>query len=442
VPCSGSYPLGTIVTLTAVPDPGSTFAGWGGSCAGAVSGPCVVQLNGDRFVSATFTKTPNHIATTYYHTDVIGSVRAITDETGAVVSRHDYLPFGEDTQPLTGDPMRFAGKELDPESALQNFEARYYRNTWGRFTQVDPVSGSLSDTQSWNRYAYARNNPMRFADPTGMQFRTGVDQDCGGCLDPPPTNMGGGYDGSGMNAERYGMTAGSGNVGPNGCGYSVDGNGNFYMWDQFCETNEFQPSPQVPEKPTNPTDPPNPTNPCPTSLSPVACQSGGGDNTGGDDGNKGGDGDKGGIAQKLCSLVPDGWIAGGSVGLGMLAGGSFSFDVSIDFRTGVVTKSGAAGFRGGLFMDGAGASATTGPVWGNASALKGSAGVGVGSLAGEVDAGHHAVALRAGVGVGLRTVRKGGGASAGPVGGSVSGYLPPSAVPGLSFMNTLVGACR
>jgi hypothetical protein len=121
VPCSGSYALSTIVTLTAVPDPGSTFAGWGGSCAGAVSGPCVVQLNGDRFVSATFTKTPDHIATTCYHTDVIGSVRAITDETGAVVSRHDYLPFGEDTQQLTGDTMRFAGKELDPESALQNF---------------------------------------------------------------------------------------------------------------------------------------------------------------------------------------------------------------------------------------------------------------------------------------------------------------------------------
>jgi RHS repeat-associated protein len=97
-------------------------------------------------------------------------VRAITDETGAVVSRHDYLPFGEDTQPLTGDPMRFAGKELDPESALQNFEARYYRNTWGRFTQVDPVDGSLSDTQSWNRYAYARNNPLRFTDPSGLSY--------------------------------------------------------------------------------------------------------------------------------------------------------------------------------------------------------------------------------------------------------------------------------
>jgi RHS repeat-associated protein len=102
------------------------------------------------------------VATTYYHTDVIGSVRALSDQTGVTVLRHDYLPFGEDTQPLTGDPMRFAGKELDPESALMNFEARYYRNTWGRFMQVDlvHVEAALLDPQQWNRYAYARNNPV------------------------------------------------------------------------------------------------------------------------------------------------------------------------------------------------------------------------------------------------------------------------------------------
>jgi RHS repeat-associated protein len=92
------------------------------------------------------------------------------------VLRHDYLPFGEDTQPLTGDPMRFAGKELDPESALMNFEARYYRNTWGRFTQVDPVhvDAALFDPQQWNRYAYARNNPLAYGDPTGLDVTCAV----------------------------------------------------------------------------------------------------------------------------------------------------------------------------------------------------------------------------------------------------------------------------
>jgi RHS repeat-associated protein len=129
---------------------------------------CAVGLPGDRVAFAYFTKTPDTVATTYYQTDAIGSVRALSDQTGATVIRHDYRPFGEDTQPLAGDPMRFAGKELDPESALMNFEARYYRNTWGRFTQVDPIAGTPADPQSWNRYAYARNNPLRFVDPSGL----------------------------------------------------------------------------------------------------------------------------------------------------------------------------------------------------------------------------------------------------------------------------------
>jgi RHS repeat-associated protein len=74
----------------------------------------------------------------FYHLDVLGSVRMVTNMAGAVVKRHDYFAFGEDIAPMTGDPRRFTGKELDPETALQYFGARYYRNLWGRFTSVDP----------------------------------------------------------------------------------------------------------------------------------------------------------------------------------------------------------------------------------------------------------------------------------------------------------------
>jgi hypothetical protein len=90
VPCGANYPLHTVVTLTAVPDANSTFAGWGGACTG--SGTCQVTLSMARFVTATFTKLPDTIATRYYHTDVIGSVRAITDEAGGVVARNDTGP--------------------------------------------------------------------------------------------------------------------------------------------------------------------------------------------------------------------------------------------------------------------------------------------------------------------------------------------------------------
>ena len=170
MPCpEATYPTGTIVTLTAVPDAGSTFAGWVGACSGTA--PCPILLNGARHVTAMFAKIPGSIETRYYHTDVIGSVRAITDETGAVVIRHDYAPFGEEKDPdMTGDAMRFAGKELDPETGMNYFAARYYRNAWGRFASVDPlqVPVAMTDPQQWNRYAYARNNPLAFTDPSGL----------------------------------------------------------------------------------------------------------------------------------------------------------------------------------------------------------------------------------------------------------------------------------
>jgi RHS repeat-associated protein len=274
MPCGASYTLGSVVWITAVADPGSTFAGWGGGCLGPQP-TCGVTLAGDRYTFAYFTKTPDTIATTYYHTDVIGSVRALSDDTGATVIRHDYLPFGEDTQPLTGDPLRFGGKELDPESALMNFEARYYRNTWGRFTQVDPVqaAGALAAPQSWNRYAYARNNPLRFVDPTGLSdtplFRTLTDQAYREPLDM--TNTWKSDDGLGLWAERFGMTASSGDLGPFGCGYKPDSNGNFYRWTETCDLHEsqqiyFQAGGGTTKTPTTPTaDTPTdaPTNPTP-----------------------------------------------------------------------------------------------------------------------------------------------------------------------------------
>lgn len=107
----------------------------------------------------------------YYHVDAIGSVRAVTDKNGAEVRRHDYFPFGEEYLAQSGaDPLRFTGKERDVESGLDYVGARYYASRSGRMTTVDPlmdVEAALVDPQQWNRYAYARNNPLVFVDPTG-----------------------------------------------------------------------------------------------------------------------------------------------------------------------------------------------------------------------------------------------------------------------------------
>jgi RHS repeat-associated protein len=114
----------------------------------------------------------------YYHLDALGSVRAVTAQNGAVIRRHDFAPFGEEVRdsqgrvPL-GDKKLFTGQEHDSETALDYFGARYYRANVGRFTTVDPghVGGDLHDPQSWNAYAYARNNPLKYVDPEGLAYR-------------------------------------------------------------------------------------------------------------------------------------------------------------------------------------------------------------------------------------------------------------------------------
>jgi RHS repeat-associated protein len=110
----------------------------------------------------------------YAHLDAIGSVRAVTDATGRVLERHDYLPFGEEWSPA---PPRsetlsqgYTGKERDLETGLDYFGARYYGARLARFTTVDPVldqKTAVLDPQRWNRYAYGRNNPYRYVDPDG-----------------------------------------------------------------------------------------------------------------------------------------------------------------------------------------------------------------------------------------------------------------------------------
>jgi RHS repeat-associated protein len=109
----------------------------------------------------------------YVHLDALGSVRAVTDATGVVLRRHDFLPFGEEWQPQTPPPdvRLFTGKERDGDTGLDYFGARYYFAGIGRFTTPDVpgVDQYLAYPQSWNRYAYVRNAPLTFIDPTGLQ---------------------------------------------------------------------------------------------------------------------------------------------------------------------------------------------------------------------------------------------------------------------------------
>jgi RHS repeat-associated protein len=117
--------------------------------------------------------------------DQLGTPRMIFDQSGGLanVSRHDYLPFGEELtgqiggrtsqQGYAGDSTRqkFTQKERDLETGLDYFGARYYTNAQGRFTSCDPKTlgvKQLVNPQRWNRYAYVVNNPLALYDPDGQ----------------------------------------------------------------------------------------------------------------------------------------------------------------------------------------------------------------------------------------------------------------------------------
>ena len=139
------------------------------------------------------TAAPTVYGTEYLVADPLGSTRLVLDATGAPKERLDYLPFGEEIPAPNGsrgslystgvypsapdiESQKFTGKERDAETGLDFFGARYFSAAQGRFTSPDApfADQSPADPQSWNMYAYVRNNPLRYTDPDGRDCQNGV----------------------------------------------------------------------------------------------------------------------------------------------------------------------------------------------------------------------------------------------------------------------------
>ncbi len=87
-----------------------------------------------------------------------------------------YSPVGSESSLFLPCAVpRSPGKERDAESGADYFGARHYAQSLGRFMQPDEVfvDQNKSDPQSWNLYAYVRNNPASNYDPDGR----GCEQD-------------------------------------------------------------------------------------------------------------------------------------------------------------------------------------------------------------------------------------------------------------------------
>ena len=105
----------------------------------------------------------------YYHTDHLGSTGVVTDSSGHNIQDLTYYPFGQVYNNSGNVDVRykFTGKELDNSTDLYFYEARYYDAWLGRFISADTIVPDPSDPQSFNRYTYTLNNPLRYTDPTG-----------------------------------------------------------------------------------------------------------------------------------------------------------------------------------------------------------------------------------------------------------------------------------
>ena len=104
-----------------------------------------------------------------YHTDGLGSVRALTDGTGQVVQTYQTDEFGVTTltQGNSTQPFRYSGEPRD-ETGLINLRARMYDPATGRSLSRDTFPGVAGAPGSLNRYAYVGNNPVNHTDPSGQ----------------------------------------------------------------------------------------------------------------------------------------------------------------------------------------------------------------------------------------------------------------------------------
>jgi RHS repeat-associated protein len=133
-------------------------------------GQILYHIYADGRQVCTFDKTGTNVWQ-YYHPDNLGSTAIQSDKSGNLIQSFTYSAFGQSRYTLDANlfkpSRRYTGQVLDEGTGLYYYNFRYYDPNLGRFTQPDDIIPDLANPQSYNRYSYVMNNPLRYTDPTG-----------------------------------------------------------------------------------------------------------------------------------------------------------------------------------------------------------------------------------------------------------------------------------
>nr|WP_244533936.1 RHS repeat-associated core domain-containing protein [Flavobacterium micromati] len=104
----------------------------------------------------------------YFHPDHLGSTSYISARNGSISQHVEYIAFGEilfeEHSSSFSSPYLFNGKELDRETNLSYYGARYLDMKTSLWLSIDPLAEKMPN---YGAYVYAFNNPIKFVDPDG-----------------------------------------------------------------------------------------------------------------------------------------------------------------------------------------------------------------------------------------------------------------------------------
>jgi RHS repeat-associated protein len=159
----------------------------------AIPGDTAISMGGDTDVLGDTTRGSIATDSIYYiHTDHLGSYCAITSPSKKIVQRNFFDPLGNTIAAPNFSlvPRGFTGHEHYPQFKIINMNGRLYDPVIARFFSPDMYVANSSFTQDFNRYSYARNNPLHYTDPSGHKLKwwqglligLGVDMLTGGAI--------------------------------------------------------------------------------------------------------------------------------------------------------------------------------------------------------------------------------------------------------------------